>query len=46
VLVVTAKQIMEADRHALNGNVMQIIEKSEFNHGRFVSEVRRVMGSA
>ncbi|HWV17701.1 MAG TPA: response regulator [Rhodocyclaceae bacterium] len=46
VLVVTAKQIVEADRHALNGNVMQIIEKSEFNHGRFVSEVRRVMGAA
>ena len=45
VLVVTAKQILEADRHALNGNVMQIIEKSEFNHGRFISEVRRVMGS-
>lgn len=45
VLVVTAKQIVEADRHALNGNVMQIIEKSEFNHGRFISEVRRVMGA-
>lgn len=46
VLVVTAKQVVEADRHALNGNVMQIIEKSEFNHGRFISEVRRVMGAA
>jgi CheY-like chemotaxis protein len=46
VLVVTAKQIVDADRLALNGHVMQIIEKSEFNHGRFVSEVRRVMGSA
>jgi CheY-like chemotaxis protein len=46
VLVVTAKQIAEADRNILNGHVMQIIEKSEFNHGRFVSEVRRVMGSA
>ena len=46
VLVVTAKQIVEADLHTLNGNVLQIIEKSEFNHGRFVSEVRRVMGVA
>lgn len=46
VLVVTAKQIVDADRRMLNGHVMQIIEKSEFNHGRFISEVRRVMGSA
>ncbi|HTH95349.1 MAG TPA: response regulator [Rhodocyclaceae bacterium] len=46
ILVVTAKQIVQADRDILNGNVMQIIEKSEFNHGRFISEVRRVLGSS
>lgn len=44
ILILTAKQIDQADRDLLNGHVLQIIEKSEFNHGRFISEVRRVLG--
>jgi PAS domain S-box-containing protein len=46
ILVVTAKQIEQSDRDLLNGHVLEIVEKSEFNHGRFISEVRRVLGSA
>jgi signal transduction histidine kinase/CheY-like chemotaxis protein len=43
ILVLTAKQITQSDRDILNGHVMQIIEKAEFNHGRFIGEVRRVL---
>ena len=46
ILILTAKQIEQADRDQLNGHVLKIIEKSEFNHGRFISEVRRALGSA
>lgn len=46
ILVLTAKQILQADRDRLNGHVMQIMEKSEFNHGRFIGEVRRALGAA
>ena len=45
VVVVTAKQITHEDRVRLNGNVLKVLEKSEFNHGRFLSEVRRAMSS-
>ncbi len=41
VLIVTAKQITAEDRAALNGHVMKIMEKAEFNHGRFIREVKR-----
>lgn len=44
VLVVMVKQIVDVDCFVLNGYVMQIIEKLEFNYGCFVSEVRCVMG--
>ncbi len=43
VIVVTAKQITPEDRARLNGDVQKVIEKSEFNHGRFIGEVRRAM---
>jgi CheY-like chemotaxis protein len=46
VLVVTAKHISEEDRAALNrapGKVVHIVEKSGFNHARFVDEVRRAL---
>jgi CheY-like chemotaxis protein/two-component sensor histidine kinase len=43
ILVVTAKNISASDRAALNRHVMNIVEKSEFNHGRFTGEVRRAL---
>ena len=46
ILVVTAKQITAQDRAALNskpGKVVHIVEKSGFNHVRFVDEVRRAL---
>jgi len=43
ILVVTAKILTAEDREALSGHVMRIMEKSEFNHGRFIGEVRRAL---
>jgi CheY-like chemotaxis protein len=43
IVVVTAKALTADDRATLNGYVAAIIEKSSFNHGRFISEVRRAL---
>jgi CheY-like chemotaxis protein len=43
ILVVTAKQITAGDRAKLNGYVMSIIEKTDFDQDRFTAEVRRAM---
>jgi PAS domain S-box-containing protein len=43
ILVVTAKHITPADRTKLNGYVMTIMEKADFDRDRFVTEVRRAM---
>jgi CheY-like chemotaxis protein len=43
IVVVTAKQVTAEDRTRLSGAVQNVIEKSEFNHGRFIGEVRRAM---
>jgi CheY-like chemotaxis protein len=43
ILVVTAKQITGEDRAKLNGYVAAIMEKAEFDRGRFTAEVRRAM---
>lgn len=45
VLVVTAKQITAADRAILTGNVMAILNKTDFDRDRFTAEVRRAMAS-
>jgi len=43
ILVVTAKRITGEDRAQLNGYVMAIMEKAEFDRDRFTAEVRRAM---
>jgi hypothetical protein len=43
VLVVTSKQITQADHARLNGFVMRILEKSEFDGARLATEIRRAM---
>jgi signal transduction histidine kinase/CheY-like chemotaxis protein/CHASE3 domain sensor protein len=43
ILILTAKQITPEDRARLEGSVKKILEKSEFNHGRFIGEIRRAM---
>lgn len=44
IIVLTAKYLSPDDRKALNGSVLQIVEKSQFNHGNFISEVHRALG--
>jgi CheY-like chemotaxis protein len=43
VIVVTAKNITMEDRAKLNGYVMAIMEKANFDRDRFIAEVRRAM---
>ncbi|HYD58737.1 MAG TPA: response regulator [Noviherbaspirillum sp.] len=43
IIVVTAKPINDDDRQRLNGHVRNIMRKAEFNHGRFIGEVRRAL---
>ena len=43
VLVVTAKHITAEDRSRLNGYVLSIMEKANFDRDRFIAEVRRAM---
>jgi CheY-like chemotaxis protein len=43
VVVVTAKSLTEQDKATLNGLVSVVLQKSSFEHGRFVSEVRRAL---
>jgi hypothetical protein len=42
-LVVTAKDITDADRSKLSGHVTGILGKTEFDRARFSGEVRRAM---
>ncbi|MES1982542.1 MAG: PAS domain S-box protein [Pseudomonadota bacterium] len=43
IVIMTAKRITAEEREMLSGNVVKIMEKSEFSHGRFIAEVRRAL---
>jgi CheY-like chemotaxis protein len=43
ILVVTSKQVTAEDRAKLRGSVAAIMEKAEFDQGRFTAEVKRAM---
>ena len=43
IIILTAKQVTAEDRIRLSGDVKKVMEKSDFNHGRFIGEVRRAM---
>lgn len=45
IIILTAKYITDEDRRILNGGIARIVRKSDFNHGNFLSEVRRAMQS-
>lgn len=42
IVVVTAKDLSATDRERLNGHILDIVGKAEFNHG-FVGEVQRAL---
>jgi CheY-like chemotaxis protein len=43
IVIVTAKLMTAEDHDRLNGDVLKVIEKSEFDQGQFIGEVRRAM---
>jgi signal transduction histidine kinase/DNA-binding response OmpR family regulator len=43
VVVVTAKEITEADRHRLNGHVIEILRKGAYNTGDLLREIRQLV---
>lgn len=43
IIIVTSKFLTPQERHMLNGQVLAVLEKSEFNHGNFISEVHRAL---
>jgi PAS domain S-box-containing protein len=43
IIVVTSKFLTPAEHHTLKGHVRAVLEKSEFNHGNFISEVHRAL---
>ena len=43
IIVVTAKQITQADRDRLGKDAKEILEKSDLRHGLFIREVDRAM---
>jgi len=46
IIILTAKVITAADRRALNGNIVRIMEKSRFDHASFLNEVKRAIGKS
>jgi CheY-like chemotaxis protein len=44
IIVLTSKYLSADDRKVLNGHVLQVVEKSQFNHGNFIGEVHRALG--
>lgn len=45
ILIVTSSDISADERALLNGHVTRVMSKAEFNHGRFIGEVRRAMAA-
>lgn len=43
ILVLTAKLLTHEERARLNGHVERVMQKSDFNHGNFLMEVRRAL---
>lgn len=43
IIIVTSKFLTPDEHHVLKGQVLAVLEKSEFNHGNFISEVHRAL---
>ena len=44
IIIVTSKFLTPEERNTLKGHVRAVLEKAEFNHGNFLSEVHRALG--
>jgi signal transduction histidine kinase/CheY-like chemotaxis protein/HAMP domain-containing protein len=43
IVIVTAKQLTSEERAVLNGHATAILQKTDFNHGLFLGEVKRAL---
>ncbi|HSH88069.1 MAG TPA: response regulator [Methylophilus sp.] len=43
IIIVTSKFLTPPEQQVLKGHVLAVLEKSEFNHGNFLSEVHRAL---
>jgi signal transduction histidine kinase/CheY-like chemotaxis protein len=43
IIVVSARRLSAEDRRLLNGHMLEIVAKSDFDHGSFIGEVERAM---
>ncbi|KQT34499.1 response regulator [Methylophilus sp. Leaf414] len=43
IIIVTSKFLSPQEQQTLKGHVLAVLEKSEFNHGNFLSEVHRAL---
>jgi CheY-like chemotaxis protein len=43
IVIVTARDLSRADRERLSGHILELVDKTEFNEGRFIGEVRRAL---
>lgn len=43
IIIVTSKFLTPQEQQTLKGHVLAVLEKSEFNHGNFLSEVHRAL---
>jgi CheY-like chemotaxis protein len=43
IIIVTSKFLSPQEQKTLKGHVLAVLEKSEFNHGNFISEVHRAL---
>jgi signal transduction histidine kinase/CheY-like chemotaxis protein len=43
IVIITAKQLTAEERATLNGHVTTILQKTDFNHGHFLGEVKRAL---
>jgi CheY-like chemotaxis protein len=46
IVVVSAKTLSDADRAALDGHTISILQKASFSPNRFAGEVRRALATA
>ena len=48
IVIVTARDLTRADRDRLSGHIHELVDKTEFDEGRFIGKVRRALsqGSA
>jgi signal transduction histidine kinase/DNA-binding response OmpR family regulator len=43
IVIVTARDLSAADREKLSGHIHELVDKTEFDEGRFIGEVRRAL---